>query len=1253
MKTKRTGKILSLLLAVCMVVTMLPTVAFAETGDVDSGAPLGAGGTITAFAELSAAVAARMVSAGTAEDELNLPKQLAATITEGSDDTATGSDTTKETQTTVAEGVSAPTITVTVEEITAPQARGGIAPMAATVNGPSELKSALESETSDTITVAGNITLTEAVEVKASHTLTINSGATLMIGDSSGFATITLDSGKTLTINGSGTLAVKNTEDYSNGIFCMGEIDISGVRLTVENTGKASTGISIYSLLDPDNLTVANLNVAGCTVEISNNGTNENAGIVLSSAGATFDNCTVAIKNQGNGSVGIKGLFESTATFQNGSAVTVELPGSGGTGIFLGQLSGKNDKLVIDGSTLEVKPGGYGFDIIQQAALSGANGGKIKLAEGASLESDNGGLKDQGNVFNKTASVTVGAADATPSATGLTAGDYVWDGSYFTKGGGGTVTGTMTIGGETVSDLTANAGNLTEKGWAWNASTAVLTFSSNYAGEPIAVNCAFGDTVYLAYTGDVSITSSAASTISCSGSLNITGSGGTLELNSTSINSLYCAIEVFNVLTITGSADVDATCAGTSTDIGAAVIYGSRGVTIADSANVTTTATGTGASGIWVELGDINISTTGTVTAGGNGTGGALALRNGKKLNMSGGTLALSGNPLSGSWFTDLNITGGSITIDGTPVYRALLTLSDVNTAIAVTAVIAPSSGYGISSKSTSGDGKLCFLLPEGSQTVTLTADGNTYTGTANVTTSHETTATLTKQLSTTYTVTFMNGSSTHATKTVVSPSTAIDALPTNPTNGSYTFSGWYTGTNGNGTKFNASTPVTSNMTVYAYWTGGGSGGNGGNGGGSGSGGGTATPITATPENKSDQPVTATVPVTATAGAGGAANAAISDKSITDAIAKAQADAKAQNKTSNGIAVSVDVTMPQGSNSLTATLNQSSLNSLVSAGVTSLEINGAPVSISLDLKALQEIQKQSGSNISITITPAAGLSSQAQTMIGNRPVYDITLRTVKDGETGDVASLGSGTATLTIPYTPAAGESTAHLFGVYVDEKGNAVRIKGSSYDVGARGILIPTGHFSVYGVGYAAASERFTDIASHWGRESIDYVAGRELLSGTSETTFSPNTAMTRGMLVTALGRLSGVDEKAYTGDSFTDAAAGKYYTPYVEWAYGKGIVKGTGNSQFAPDRAVTREEIAVIFANYAKAAGQTLISTHEATIYGDADRIGSIYKDGVTAMQQAGIMMGDTNKKFHPKASATRAEVAAMLQRYIELTD
>lgn len=409
--------------------------------------------------------------------------------------------------------------------------------------------------------------------------------------------------------------------------------------------------------------------------------------------------------------------------------------------------------------------------------------------------------------------------------------------------------------------------------------------------------------------------------------------------------------------------------------------------------------------------------------------------------------------------------------------------------------------------------------------------------------------------------------------------------------------------------------------------------------GGSSSGRSSGSTTTTTPGNSPDQPITAIV------GANGAASAAIPEKSITDAIAKAQGN------TAKDTTVALNVTMPQGATSLATTLTGNSLNSLVSAGVSKLELNGAPVSLGLDLKALQEIQKQSGGDISISIAPATGLSNEAKALLGNRPVYNISINYVKDGNSINLSSLGSGAATISIPYTPAGDEAVAYLFGVYVDANGNTLRIPGSAYDTNSGSLLIPTGHFSVYGVGYTAPSARFTDISSHWGKEAIDFVVGRGLFTGTAENTFEPNTAMTRGMLVTALGRLAVVDVKAYTTNSFTDVITDSVFHPYIEWAYEKGIVQGIGNRQFAPDRAITREEIAVIFANYAKATGCKLPVVREATPYGDADRIGSIYKSAVTVMQQGGIMTGGTDNLFNPKSSATRAEVSSMLYRYIKL--
>jgi len=118
--------------------------------------------------------------------------------------------------------------------------------------------------------------------------------------------------------------------------------------------------------------------------------------------------------------------------------------------------------------------------------------------------------------------------------------------------------------------------------------------------------------------------------------------------------------------------------------------------------------------------------------------------------------------------------------------------------------------------------------------------------------------------------------------------------------------------------------------------------------------------------------------------------------------------------------------------------------------------------------------------------------------------------------------------------------------------------------------------------------------------------------------------------MFVTALGKLAGVDTKEYTENSFTDVKPDSTYRPYIEWAYKKGIIQGIGDSQFGPDRTITREAIT----------------------YADTANIDSAYIDAIKAVQQAGIMMGGSNNTFNPKGNATRAEVSSMLCRYIKLT-
>lgn len=104
------------------------------------------------------------------------------------------------------------------------------------------------------------------------------------------------------------------------------------------------------------------------------------------------------------------------------------------------------------------------------------------------------------------------------------------------------------------------------------------------------------------------------------------------------------------------------------------------------------------------------------------------------------------------------------------------------------------------------------------------------------------------------------------------------------------------------------------------------------------------------------------------------------------------------------------------------------------------------------------------------------------------------------------------------------------------------------------------------------AADSPFTDVKpGDWCYDAVLYAKANGFFSGTSETTFSPNGTMTRGMFVTVLGRMAGIDPAKYGGDTgFTDVPEGMYYAPYVKWAAQYGITGGTGDGRFSPDALI-----------------------------------------------------------------------------------
>lgn len=436
-------------------------------------------------------------------------------------------------------------------------------------------------------------------------------------------------------------------------------------------------------------------------------------------------------------------------------------------------------------------------------------------------------------------------------------------------------------------------------------------------------------------------------------------------------------------------------------------------------------------------------------------------------------------------------------------------------------------------------------------------------------------------------------------------------------------------------------------VSVSTYSSGGGSGGGGG---GSSSGGSTTTPTVTPPApGKPDTATNAETKVTPTVNANGSAIVTVPEKSVTDAIKAAQDAAKKAGTEKNGVSVTIDATTTKGASDITATLTEQSVDALIKAGVTEVRIKGDAATITLDLAALKAAQAVAGGAITVSAKPVAAniLSAAAQNAIGNRPVFSFTLQS--GGK--PVTSFGGGSASIAIPYTPQKGEDTGKLCVVYVDDNGGVTYLTDSSYDPNTKALIARTGHFSVYGVGYKADAPIFTDTANHWAKADIDFVAVRGLLSGTGNNQFSPNIGMTRGMFVTALGRLAGIDPASYKTGKFTDVKADAYYAPYVNWAAEKGIVSGTTATTFAPDSAVTRQEMAVIMANYAKALGYNVPKTREAVTFADNANIASWAKDAVKTMQMAGIINGKDSNKFDPTGTATRAEAAAVLHRYVEL--
>ncbi len=177
----------------------------------------------------------------------------------------------------------------------------------------------------------------------------------------------------------------------------------------------------------------------------------------------------------------------------------------------------------------------------------------------------------------------------------------------------------------------------------------------------------------------------------------------------------------------------------------------------------------------------------------------------------------------------------------------------------------------------------------------------------------------------------------------------------------------------------------------------------------------------------------------------------------------------------------------------------------------------------------------------------------------------------------------------------------------------------------------------------------KFTDVKkTDWFYDEVAYVYEEGIMNGTTTTTFSPNDTLTRGMVVTMLWRIAG-EPAVSSSDTFTDVSYGAWYYSAVEWAAKNGIVNGVGNGKFAPDNAITREQLAAILYRYTTEYEGSRVSGGSFAGFTDADKVSSYAETAMKWAVGAGIITG-SDGKLMPAGNATRAQAAAMFARFME---
>ena len=269
------------------------------------------------------------------------------------------------------------------------------------------------------------------------------------------------------------------------------------------------------------------------------------------------------------------------------------------------------------------------------------------------------------------------------------------------------------------------------------------------------------------------------------------------------------------------------------------------------------------------------------------------------------------------------------------------------------------------------------------------------------------------------------------------------------------------------------------------------------------------------------------------------------------------------------------------------------------------------------------------------------------------PTYTVTVPTAENGTiTADKATAQEGD-TVTLTVRPAEGYVLQSLTATCAAAAPGTVPLQEKGE--GIYTFAMPAGNVTVTGT-FALEEEEeepwppfpFTDVPeTMWYYDSVYYVYAHGLMNGTAATLFSPGNPTTRGMLVTILYRMEGSPQGAGWGP-FTDVTPGAYYAQPIAWAAWNGIVNGITSTTFAPDRNVTREQMAAILYRYTAWKEWDVSQQGNLFQFTDWQKVQTYARTPLAWAVASGLIQGKENQRLDPGGPATRAEVATILQRF-----